>query len=239
MSESSDASPNQVPSERARLISDREAAAKVLLRNRTQLLARIKRRIGPGAWSRLDPDEIFSSGLRRLDLLWVRGVFPVRSDGEFWALVMTVFYNAAIDKAKLWKRFHDDATLEMLATEGQHAPRTDTETVIALHDLVMMLCSDADRELLLMRLRGQPFAQIASLMGGNAAALRQRWCGIRRSLRSRLALTTSDPGRGARDGRSANRKEGRHVSARPPVGRETTDVAVHPRFDAGSSPRSS
>lgn len=186
MSENSPDATNRAHSERPPVPPDRDALAHLVFRNRPRLLARVRRRIGPAAWARLDPDEIFSSGLRRLDLLWVRHVFPVSSESEFWALVMTVFFNAAIDKAKLWKAVSDSASLAEVALDGSETAPSDSDAAVILHQLVMALRSDADRELFLMRVRGRTFPQIAQVLRASAATLRQRWCSVRRELRSRL-----------------------------------------------------
>lgn len=163
----------------------REESARLLLRCRERLLFRARRKLGLVAWSRLDPDDLLSSGLRRVDLLWVRGIFPVASEEEFWAVVMTVFFNAAIDRARLWKRLEAADCLEGVEAAVETCG-SDEDAAVLVHRMVMALRGDMDREVFLMRLRGQTFAEVGRVLGCTEEAMRQRWRTIRLDLLMRF-----------------------------------------------------
>jgi DNA-directed RNA polymerase specialized sigma24 family protein len=154
----------------------------------------------------IDPDDITSSVLRRVDVAMLRGVLRMQSEAEFWGYVLTIADNLTIKRLAASGRKHSrhdraDGVSQAFA-ERSSSCGLESRPEEHLRELLHSLESDGDRELVLWRLRGAGYAAIASATDSSQTALRQRWSKIRAYLRSRAA---SEPGWSARSPRGAAR----------------------------------
>jgi DNA-directed RNA polymerase specialized sigma24 family protein len=153
-------------------LPSRDDFATYILTNCAAIRRRAMGKIQASGLTWIDPDDITSSTLRRLDLALLRGLLRPQSERELWAYVLAVTDSVVSRRLARARRdrsldFDTDGTM----TVSEPATHTEAET---LHNVLMLLDDNEDRELLFWKLRGRTNRQIASAIGLSEAALRQR-----------------------------------------------------------------
>lgn len=164
----------------------REDLAEYLLKHRHRIRRRVlekARRVGLN-W--FDPDDVTDSVIRRIDAAHVRRALRTDSGREVWAFIIAVADNLVFTRLR---SPHPVALPAGPGSSGDErlaerfaACRDDDETAALLHEMLLTLESDDDRELLLLRSRGAPYWAIAQAAGRSETVLRARWVKIRRVL---------------------------------------------------------
>jgi DNA-directed RNA polymerase specialized sigma24 family protein len=135
-------------------------------------------------WTRAvyDSEEVFSSVLRRMDMMAVDGRLRPRSEGELWALIAAITHNCAVSRTRLIERARelltDDGPLAYEMMKRFNRCTGDDEAGILVTRMMMALSQSHERQMLDLQLRGAGHAAIASLLGITVAASRQRWKSI-------------------------------------------------------------
>ncbi|MBX3402284.1 MAG: hypothetical protein KF699_02615 [Phycisphaeraceae bacterium] len=133
----------------------------------------------------IDPDDIESSTLRRLDLALLRGLLRPRSERELWAYILAVTDSVVSRRIARARR---EVAIGVDANGSQELCRAnsgaDADAAAVLHQVLMSLADNEDRELLFWNLRARTNREIAQAMGMSEAALRQRWSRVCRRLRN-------------------------------------------------------
>jgi RNA polymerase sigma factor (sigma-70 family) len=165
--------------------SDREAIANFMLAHEAALRRRIQHasRGAPG----LDPDDLFSTTLRRVDGAVVRGSFRMRSAPEAWSFLTRVLQRAVERHRQRAARGAAAAARVALQREPwdeppDHAERADLAAVLQ----ELQRCRPQDAELVQLRLRGKRWREISQVTGVSEVALRQRWSALLMKLRDRV-----------------------------------------------------
>jgi RNA polymerase sigma factor (sigma-70 family) len=163
----------------------RERIAHFMLENEAALRRRIGAEVrgSPG----VDPDDVFSTTLRRVDYAAAHGSFAMRSAPEAWSFVARVLSRAVQRHRRRAARLA--ATIAEFAAASapkEEAPRHDerAELVAIMRELQRSRPQDA--EIIQLRLRGRKWRDISAATGISEQALRQRWSSLMVRLRSRL-----------------------------------------------------
>lgn len=176
-----------------RRTSDRELIADFILANETAVRRRIDRTAGraPG----VDPDDIFSTTLRRVDGAAARGSFRMRSAPEAWSFVARV-----VQRAVQRHRLRAMRLAEAVAGFASQRPavqedRVDDGERAELARLMREIerARPQDAELIQHRLRGHRWREVSDAMGVSEEALRQRWSALMRRLRERMSRGQDAP----------------------------------------------
>jgi hypothetical protein len=202
----------------------RAEIAERLVAQRALLLSRIRRRLDARGLEGVDADDIFSTTLRRVDVLASAGkLVDAISDDQLTALASAVAHNATREAAR---RTHRGANaLRALAREHNdtrtsadgdpHQAHPESDSAQALADLdelsadrarserLLATLDNADIEILGLRLRGADWPVVASTLGTTPAAAHRRYF---RALK-KLADLAADAGM------SAERNADRNSSA--------------------------
>lgn len=174
----------------------RAEIAERLVAHRALLLSRIRRRLDARGLEGVDADDIFSTTLRRVDVLASAGkLVDAISDDQLTALASAVAHNATREAAR---RTHRGANaLRALAREHNdtrtsadgdpHQAHPESDSAQALADLdelsadrarserLLATLDSADIEILGLRLRGADWPVVASTLGTTPAAAHRRY----------------------------------------------------------------
>ncbi|MEY2796197.1 MAG: hypothetical protein RIR10_1913 [Planctomycetota bacterium] len=174
----------------------RAEIAERLVAQRALLLSRIRRRLDARGLEGVDADDIFSTTLRRVDVLASTGkLVDAISDDHLTALASAVAHNATREAARrthrganalraLAREHNDtrtsadgdphhahpesDPAQELAQLDEHAADRANSERLLATLD-------NADFEILGLRLRGADWPVVASTLGTTPAAAHRRY----------------------------------------------------------------
>lgn len=174
---------------------DRHRLAERLLGQRDLLVRRIRRVLARHGGSREHAEDVFSTTLRRADLLAATGrLIDGISDDHLLALASAIARNAAREKMRAAKRL--DERHRRAAEEGRANADSDegtaTDPAIARPesvDALLAALSPADFAVLSLRLRGLRWAVIAAELATTPAGAQMRF------YRAIRALAAADPER--------------------------------------------
>ena len=174
----------------------RAEIAERLVAQRALLLSRIRRRLDARGVEGVDADDIFSTTLRRVDVLASTGkLVDAISDDHLTALASAVAHNATREAARrthrganafrALAREHND-TRTSADRDAHHAhPESDPAQELAdLDELsadrarserLLATLDNADFEILGLRLRGADWPVVASTLGTTPAAAHRRY----------------------------------------------------------------
>ncbi|MCA9311661.1 MAG: sigma-70 family RNA polymerase sigma factor [Phycisphaerales bacterium] len=172
---------------------DRDAIARMLLRNEAQIRRRIAGKLSANVRSVFDSQEIMSTVLRRMDKYVLEGGYSVHTEAQFWSLVQRLISNAIIDKARVVNRLrtteNEDRLIAQALLGHMDAAASDDEDLRRLlRRVIQILPDDLNQEILWMWLKGNSHTAIARSLGLTPDAARKRWQRIRDDL-SRDFLT--------------------------------------------------
>lgn len=159
-----------------------------MIANRAVLLQRIRRRLDARAGTQADPDDVFSTTLRRVDVLAASGdLVPRISDDQLLALASVVAQNAVRERNRTAGREQ-----VRLRTIREALPRTvgidpaanpeDTLMLLERHDAdrseadrLLRTLLETDLEILGLRLRGADWPTIAAELRTTPGAAHRRY----------------------------------------------------------------
>lgn len=167
----------------------REQVASYLLANRGMVRRRVLGKLRQAGHSGIDPDDLLSTVIRRTDLAFLRDLLKPDSDAEFWAYVLAIADNATLNRIRdelLRRSAPLDAAMLANSTSvaNDHAGSRSEAAAAEVHQLLMELPFEQDRELLLWKARGVSYGAIATATQTPAPVLRQRWSRLVHSLRA-------------------------------------------------------
>jgi hypothetical protein len=169
----------------------RTAIAEYVLNNKERVCAIAREKIPRSTRSTLDSEEIFSSVLRRLDLMVVRNTLRPHSEAELWGLIETIIHNTTISKSQLIatarKHLTDGGPFTYEFLKRLNTCRDDDEAGILVTRMLMSLRKAEDRQLFCLIYRGAAHKATAAFLGISEEASRQRWLNVRRDLEARFA----------------------------------------------------
>ena len=163
---------------------DREAMARMLLRNEDLIRRRIAGKLNANMRSVFDSQEIMSTLLRRMDKYVHDGGYNVETEAQFWCLVQRLISNAVIDKARVVRRLHSvEAEDEVIAAALLRQVDESTEDSQDIRDLagriVRAVDDQVNQEIVWMWLKGYAHSAIADALALTPEAVRKRWQRIR------------------------------------------------------------
>lgn len=168
------------------LVPDRGAVARYLLANEARIRAIARRKLTARTRSVFDSEDVFSSVLRRVDVLAQAGRLRLQSEAELWGLIEAIARNNAVSRSCLMERARfrltEDGPYAYELLKRLDSLCTDDEVTVLVFRMMLALDSEADRHLLALLLRGANHRAIGGLLGFSEEASRQRWARIRREL---------------------------------------------------------
>jgi DNA-directed RNA polymerase specialized sigma24 family protein len=171
----------------------RDAVAVYLLKNRAVLKHRILRKLRHAGFAGVDPDDVQSSVLRRVDAAMLRGVLRTSNEREFWGFVTAVTDNAVLTRLRAGHRGHR-GQLSLSNQKGENrldrcfgSCRDNDEAAALLYEMMVSMRSEDDRELVMWKLGGSSYGAISATTGRSEAALRTQWARVCRDLRERFS----------------------------------------------------
>ena len=150
----------------------------------------------------VEPDDVISSAMRRVDLAVLRQVIRADSEPRFWAYVLAIADNVTINKVRASVtrgrirqravllgggsvRVSDEARVALL-----NRALSDAESIAQVHEAIMVTGNELDRELIYWKLTGLSLVAIAQIMERSPDAVRRQWCTLRRKLRATVVAPT-------------------------------------------------
>ncbi|MFM9996166.1 MAG: hypothetical protein ACKVU4_10235, partial [Phycisphaerales bacterium] len=159
----------------------------------SRLLRRIRSKLSQPMRRVFDSVDILSTLARRLDRFVSSGQLGATTENQLWSLLQRMAEHAVVDKARVFRRLQsveaEDsgfartmlARLRSVEHKSEDAPEVEIDRALrSLHD-------PKDQTILTLWLMGTPHAATAEQVGLSAAAVRQRWAGIRSRLRREFA----------------------------------------------------
>lgn len=165
---------------------DREQIARFIMDNEDALRRRIGAEVGgsPG----VDPDDVFSTTLRRVDSAAARGSFRMRGPAEAWRFVTRVVERAVQRHRQRASRMTEALTaFAEMSRRQPRPPQPDERSELVAIMQEVRRTRPQDAQLIEHRLRGLKWREISKSMGVSEDALRQRWSALLARLRERLA----------------------------------------------------
>jgi DNA-directed RNA polymerase specialized sigma24 family protein len=160
----------------------REAVASFLMSREDKLRAIARSRLSRSAQGANDSEDVFSSVLRRVDLMASKGNVRPRSEAELWALAERIAMNNAISRTRLAKQFvthiANDPVFIGLITERFAHCGSDDEATLLKHRATTAIKNGDDRHLFLLRLKGVSYRVIAKHLGITEDTARWRWARV-------------------------------------------------------------
>jgi len=177
----------------------RDDIARYLLQNRAAIRRRVLGKLRAAGEQGVDPDDVTSSVLHRVDLAMLRGILRTESEREFWAYVLTIADNLVRKRLMAGHdrgRAHSGSATVSSADPQSFAVRAGLtgngdDAAERLHEVLKSLECDRERSLMLLKLRDLPNKEIAQALCLSESALRQRWSRICRKLRARFSPPTA------------------------------------------------
>ena len=171
---------------------DRHRLAERLLGQRDLLIRRIRRVLARHGGSREHAEDVFSTTLRRADLLAATGrLIDGISDDHLLALASAIARNAAREKMRAAKRL-DERHRRAAEEDRDRDPEPALDATTARPesvDALLSALSPADFAVLSLRLRGLRWAVIAAELATTPAGAQMRF------YRAVRALAAADPDR--------------------------------------------
>lgn len=171
----------------------REVAAAWLLNRRASLKRQAVRALKKAGALGIDPEDVLSSGLRRIDLMLLRRVVRADNEGAFWLFAIGVLHNVVLMRLRAQGREQVALGSRRANSRPNDGLRTlvarfaacadDDHAAVLLHQMLMALTSDDDRELLFWKVHDKSWDAISEATGRSVAALKVQWVRICRRLR--------------------------------------------------------
>ena len=172
---------------------DSEAVGEFVARYGPIIRTHFRRKIGGSMHRLVDSQDLLSTISRRLCQRVMNGRVRAEDHQQLWALVYRIGNDALVDRVKVVSR------LRSLEAEGspfvrgmrdrldQQDSGSSHEFTEELNNMLGLLPSSTDRELLMLWLHGKSLADAGASLGMNAAMARKRWQRIRETLHDALA----------------------------------------------------
>ena len=170
---------------------DREAVARVLIRDRARLERRIRLRVSARTRRLFNTLDIFSTLMHRLDQRLLSREMSFDTPAAVIAYAMRMADHIVIDRARTVRSIENaekhDRRLAMALSKRIASMETpgDEEFLVMLRDMASSF-NDEDRFLLWSWLSGRAHSETAELLGKPAAHIRWRWKRLRKTLEDRL-----------------------------------------------------
>ncbi len=167
---------------------DRDALVEFLRRHWSDLERRASAFAPRGEHVSHGADDIMSTVTRRVLLLVQQGRFLPQKSIDAHRFIRTIM-RRAIARVFRRQRIERDALVRRKAVPMPSGKTESVRRVVAQTDLAGIVSglSEVEYRLLLMRLQGRAYADIAASIGCNAVAARQRWRALRTKLGIRIA----------------------------------------------------
>ncbi len=173
---------------------DRHALADFLTSYGPMIRRRVRGKLRASVRRLYDSQDILSTVSRRLDAYVRSGKFQARSEDEFWGMVFKVAQHSLVEKARIVEALRtkegEDSEFAVWMLGRLNSPSQSDELgsgSLELDDLLDILKTDDDRTIARMWAGGANHTQIATHLGVDDAAVRQRWHRIRQTLQDGLA----------------------------------------------------
>jgi DNA-directed RNA polymerase specialized sigma24 family protein len=157
-----------------------------MISHREVIMSRIRRMLRRAVAARdvTDTGDISSAMLSRIDSLAVDGRLRAATDAAVWTLVLMTCKHLVLEKARVADRLRRLAAaygdhLLLIAAEVDDSASDDDASGRIL-GLLRSLGTDADRELLILKLNDVPDRSIGESLGIGEDAVRQRWSRLTR-----------------------------------------------------------
>lgn len=158
---------------------DRDAAVAFLWSRRDEILAMARRNLRPDDHVDRDPEDIFSTLLRRWDHYIHRGLFTAKDSTEAHGLMRTMVRRTLANVFRRGRVRRENAHLsavdERVLDEIREVDRAALRAVIRDLDA-------AAYDLLVCKMQGLSSREIAERLGIHEDAVRQRWHSLRKAL---------------------------------------------------------
>ncbi|MEO1584204.1 MAG: hypothetical protein AAFR96_06490 [Planctomycetota bacterium] len=146
---------------------------------------RVRDRLSMRAQRLFDSVDVFSTVLRRVDRMLVRGDMRATTDAQLISLVLTIAENAVVDRHRVLDRVSrlesvDGPWVAMLRLRLENAAADRSSQII--ESLFQACSSESERLQLSLRLNGVSHSMAAPLLGVSAQASRQRWVALKAKL---------------------------------------------------------
>ena len=177
-----------------------QAAAHVLVeRFFVRLIALTRKRIHPQLATRFDPEDIVLSAWRSFFVGCERGRFDVPADDDLWPLLMTLTLRKLARKVAQQsaecRQFRRDVSLNSpaAATDWLACDPSPEQAIDFAEELEVVLrqLSQADRDILLLRLEGEPHVAIAERLQISDRTVRRGLQRIREIVLKRMPEATA------------------------------------------------
>lgn len=171
---------------------DREAAAAFVSTYGPRVRRRLRGKLSRAMRRMFDSQDLMSTLARRLDSFVKSGRLKAATESQFWTLVFRMAEHALVDKGRVFQRLasaeaEDSEFAARFAQRLRDAERRSADGCeMELGTTFQMLPDPIDRAILSLWLSGNPHTVTAECVGLSAAAVRQRWCSIRSTLREGL-----------------------------------------------------
>jgi len=182
---------------------DEEAARQVFERYLARLVALARSRLSEKLARKVDADDVVQSAFRSFFVRARDGQFAIERAGDLWSLLATITRHKLLKKAEHFRQQkrdlgrdqplarHDDDS----GAEVPFAVEPTDEEAVALSDEIEFLMRDLDplqRQMLELRLQGQPIPEIAETVERSERTVRRFLGGFRDELERRLNQLRGD-----------------------------------------------
>ncbi len=169
----------------------RAQVAARLLAHQPTLLAFIRRKLGHAAASERSAEDVFSTTLRRSDVLVrANALLADLPDSALMALAATISHRAILEssrRADRTRRIHDAAAERSRARDGT-AGSTPRDGASDLPDAIRAELSEDDLAVLVLRLDDRNWSAIAAALGTTPAGAHRRYYRALKALMSATAV---------------------------------------------------
>jgi hypothetical protein len=164
----------------------RSTLAEYLMRNEVTIRKMARAKLTREVQSISDSEDVFSSVVRRVDLMVVKGTLRPRSLGELWKCIEAITVNLAVDRVRMISRLRqftaEDGDFAQHVIKRLEGFSSDDQAAILLYRMMMSLPVAEDRQLLDLRIRGATIKAAAGLLGMKFDAASMRWFRLKMKL---------------------------------------------------------
>ncbi|MBL9148832.1 MAG: sigma-70 family RNA polymerase sigma factor [Phycisphaerae bacterium] len=162
---------------------DRDAAVTYIWARRDEILSIARRTIRPDDHVDRDPEDIFSTMLRRWDRIVGKGLFTAKNSNEATRLLFAMMHRTIANVFRRGKVRRDNAHRSVVDEEV--LDRMQDFDRGALRSIVAALKAD-EYDLLVCKMQGMRSAEIAVRLGITDENVRRRWHDLRHKLLAQL-----------------------------------------------------
>lgn len=179
---------------------DEEAAREVHERYLARLISLARSRLSQKLARKVDADDIVQSAFRSFFVRAREGEYAIQRAGDLWSLLATITRHKLLKKAEHYRQqkrslARDKPLTSEVSAAAAFAEEPSDEEAVALTDEVEFLMRTLDplqRQMLELRLQGQPIPEIAETVERSERTVRRFLGGFRDQLEERLRLVGAE-----------------------------------------------